>query len=1050
MIRILSILLALLLSSAAWSQKISVSGKVIDNETGETCIAASVALLNAKDSTLVTGASTRTDGTFVINTSKAGNYILRTSYVGFVTQAKNITLEKKQTLDVGTIRLASDTKLLNEAVVSTNVAQVEMKADTFVYNAAAYRVPPGSNLEELVKKMPGADIDDDGKIKINGKEVKKILVKGKEFFSSDTKQAMKNIPVDMVDKVKAYDKQSDYSRITGIDDGEEETVLDLTIKRGMDKGWMIRANGGLGSRFGDQTKGMEGISDDQSKLLYSANASVQHYRDHTQVQAIANFNNNNSQDSPGGSGGRFRGGSGGLNTVQNVGVNFAHENGKQKDEAGYMEFGGNVFFVNNDATSINKSNSQMFLTGAKDQYTNSFSRSNPGNWNLNANLRFEWKIDSLTTLNFSPGFSYGNNSGNSFSQNATFNEDPFHIADGTTRWSDPLGTLADMDEDQKKATGIVVNTQERFSESMGKNLNSNARFQINRRFMKKGRNLSFDLDGGYSKSDNDSWAKNFIHYYNGSKKNTDQNRYNTSYNPSWNLQGRLSYSEPLGRGWIAQANYSLQYRNNSNDRNQYTRDELLKRYQQEMGDELGYDTYRRIMEAWAMGVTPLFDDVLEGWERDSINSQSASYREFNHNVRFMVRYTTKDINLNFGVSFQPQSTDMDYKKSNVDTIVHRTVFNVAPQVMVRWKRTKTSSISFRYNGRSSQPSMTNLIDVYDTSDPLNISRGNPGLKPSFTHTADLRYNDYITDRQMGWNLGVNYNNRTNTISNATIYDTHTGARYTRPMNINGNWSIGGNANFNTAIGSKKAFNFTNDLGINYNYNVGYMSTNVTESLAGLTMDQIFDRPLEERTSRNLTLTERIRLSYRNDWIEVGPQASAYYNHARNDKQQQGNMDTWQFAYGGNLQLNLPWNLVFVTDITNQCRRGYDDAKMNTNELIWNMQLSKSMLKNRALTLSLQAYDVLQQRSTISRVLTAVSRSDSWSNALTSFFMFRVSYQLNLLGKHQDKVDKRDKMIREALSEGGPGPRGEGAPRGGERGGRGGFGRSGGFGGGNRF
>ena len=216
-----------------WAQKITVSGLVMDGDANEPLMGASVVLLAPKDSSQVAGVATNLEGKFNLPAVKKGNYILRVSYMGFVSQFKNLTLQKgEKTQDIGTITLREDSKLMREAEVTGKLAQMEMKADTFVYNAEAFRLPEGANLEELVKKLPGAEVDEDGTIKINGKTVSKIMVEGKEFFEGDTKTAMKNLTSKMIKKLKAYDKKSDYTRITGIDDGEEETVLDLTVQKG--------------------------------------------------------------------------------------------------------------------------------------------------------------------------------------------------------------------------------------------------------------------------------------------------------------------------------------------------------------------------------------------------------------------------------------------------------------------------------------------------------------------------------------------------------------------------------------------------------------------------------------------------------------------------------------------------------------------------------------------------------------------------------------------------------------------------------------------------
>lgn len=987
-----------------YGQKITVSGLVNEKATGETCISANVVLLNAKDSTQVSGNNTSADGKFTLPAVKAGNYILRISYVGFKTHYQNLTLAKKPTtVDLGTISLEEDAKLMKEAVVSHNVAMVEQREDTFVFNAAAYRVPPGSSLEALVKKLPGAEVDDDGKITVNGKEVKKILVKGKEFFSSDTQQAMQNIPVDMVENIKAYDKQSDYSRTTGIDDGEEETVLDLTVKKGMNEGWMININAAGGVGIYDN-------ADDAREQIgrYQGNAIVQRYTDNSQMQITVSSNNTNDMGGMGGGGGgRFRGGNNGIKTSHNAGLNFVWENGKKESEAGYLEVGGNARFSYSHTDNETRSNSESFLSTGGSTFSNSQSMSKPWSWSFNTNYKIEWQIDSLTNLIFRPDVSYSRSHGESMSSSVTFSEDPYE------GWNDPLRQYIDGTRDD-----IIVNTNDYLTFSDSHSTSVNGRLQINRRLMKKGRNITLDVNGSYSNSGSESWNKSTIKYWQETPMRiVNQDKYNDSPSTSYAMRGRLSYTEPITSTLNLQLSYQLQYRFSDSDRSQYERDSLRQKF---LGEGYTDAQFEQMAGEWILGQNPLYNDLFAQWAKDWENSQYATYRELNHDASLMFRYNKGDLRLNAGVSLQPQTTHMDYKKNTLDTTVTRHVFNWAPRIMFRWKISKSSQFNIRYFGRMTQPSMTNLLDVYDTSDPLNISRGNSSLDPSFTHTANLFYNNFITDKQMGWVAHINYTQTMDQISNATIYNTGTGTRYSQPMNIDGNWSLRAFAGFNTAIGAKKAFNVHLMGNINYTNSVGFETTSVDDDFTGMTMEQIFSNTsLRHSTTKEIKGGGRLNLTYRNDWIEVGPQGSIQYSSATNNLNSRGNLDTYNFAYGGNLQLTMPWNMTFTTDITRQSRRGYSDSSMNTNEIVWNMQLSQTLLKN-SLIISLRAYDVLHQRSAISRALTAVSRTDSWNKAINTYVMLNVTYRLNLLG---DKASK----ARNSKLEGAGGP-GEGPGR----------------------
>ena len=516
------------------AQKVTVSGLVQDGTLNEPLLGAAVVLLQPKDSAQAAGISTDTEGKFKLPSVKAGNYILRISYMGFQTYFRNIVLSKaNKNLNLGTITLQEDSKLLKEAEVTARVAQVEMKADTFIFNADAYRMPEGSMLEELVKKLPGAEVDDAGNIKINGKSVSKIMVDGKEYFQNDTKMAMKNLPSKLIKKLKSYDKKSDYTRITGIDDGEEETVLDLSVKKGMKDGWVGNFDGAYGTED-----------------RYSGKFNVNRFLDHSYLSVIGSRNNVNDGR------GRWGGGGSGITTSTMGGATFAWENGKPDYSAGLLKMGGNVRYNSSDSYSESRTNNEMFLPTGTSQFSNSKSLGTNWNQNFNANFQIEWFPDSMTNIMFRPNFSHSNGNSSSDSRSVTFNQSPFEagLTDPVEEykvWSDP--------------DGIRVNGNERFNNGNNHSNNVNGELQVNRRLVVPRRNLTLNLNGSYSESDNKSFSRSMIRYYQHDEIKADyQNTASPSKNYSY--QGRLSYTEPILKGLVAQASYQIQYRFQDSDR----------------------------------------------------------------------------------------------------------------------------------------------------------------------------------------------------------------------------------------------------------------------------------------------------------------------------------------------------------------------------------------------------------------------------------------------------------------------------------------------------
>jgi hypothetical protein len=290
---------------------------------------------------------------------------------------------------------------------------------------------------------------------------------------------------------------------------------------------------------------------------------------------------------------------------------------------------------------------------------------------------------------------------------------------------------------------------------------------------------------------------------------------------------------------------------------------------------------------------------------------------------------------------------------------------------------------------------------------------------------------------MGWYAGLRGGMTRRAISNASIYDTESGVTYSRPMNIDGGWDFNTWMGFNTALDKAKHFNIHWNQNIGHANDVGYISTNLgQEAMQFLTpqvdINGLFGymsehNLLNKANTRSTNLGENLRLNYRNDLLEVGVNGGMNYQHARNDMQKNGNRDTWFFNYGGNVVINMPWDMQFSSDISQQSRRGYDDASMNTNELIWNAQLSQNFLKQKNATVSLQWYDILRNRSSINRNYSATNRSDTWTNAIHSYVMVRFVYRFNLLGN------------KEARAAGFGGGMGGPGGFGGRGGGRGGFG-----------
>ena len=966
--------------SAIHAQKYSVSGTVVDENSAGIPMA-TVQLLSPRDSSFVSGIATSMEGKFNIVKIKKGKYILKVSYVGYKNFYKDLEVSKKDELELGTLQLETDAVLLKEAVVTAQAAQVQVSGDSIVYNAAAFRVPEGSTLEALVKKLPGAEVDQDGKITINGKEVKKILVEGKEFFLNDPNVAMKNLPTTMVDKLKTYERKSDLARVTGIDDGEEETVLDLTVKKGMNQGWFgnIDLAGG-------------------TKERYSTKLNINRFNDTYQLSLIGSMNNVNDMGFPGG-GGRWWGGANGLVTNKMAGFNFATTSDK-------LETGGNVRYNYRSTDSQTESASHNYVTptGA---FSNSKNKSINANHSLNADFRFEWKPDTMTNIIFRPSMNYSKSTGLSNNASATFDENP------NERSEDPIEELQKTaGEIAQDLLDIIVNTNNSRNQNYNNNRGANGELQFNRRIGDKGRNITFRATGSANGSDSKQLSASMVSFRPGdaaSAYNTINNRYYNTPGRNYNYSLQATYSEPIWKQAFLQLSYRFNYSYNKNDRQAYTfsNDAYEMLYQQLLHNR--YD------------VEGIVDYMLNKGEQlfpnDSL-SQFSEYKNYNQSIRLMLRIIKPNYNFNVGVEALPQSTKLNYKYMGHEyPEITRNVFNFTPTLDFRYRFTQQHQIRLNYRGRTSQPSMTNLLDITDDSDPLNIRKGNPELEPSFNSNFSLFYNNYIMERQQSYMVHLQFNTTSNSISDMVSYDPATGVRTTKPMNINGNWSTGMFFNFNSAIDRDRFFTINTHTNVNFSNQVGYLDPKQYTEL--------------KSTTKNLNVGERLSLNYRNDWLDVGINGSINYSHSENNVIKTNNTpDTYNFSYGFNTNITLPWGTSLSTDINMNSRRGFQQASMNTNELIWNLQIAQSFLKSKLLTISFQAYDILGEQSNISRMVNAVMSSDSRYNSINQYCMLHVIYRLNLFGNRE---------ARQGMNMGGFGGFGGPGGFGGGRGGRGGGG-----------
>lgn len=931
-------------------QRLTISGQLLDADEKEPVLQATVQLFTANDSTFVGGTVSDNKGNFSIEAPSNGTYRLKISSIGYQTIEREVTLRRDQNQELGSLRMSPESVMLKETIVTAQAPQVVVKKDTLVYNPDAFRTPEGSAIEELIKRMPGAEVDEDGNITVNGKEVKKILLDGKEFMLGDVETALKNLPVSIIQNVKFYDQQSDQARITGIEDGEKETVLDFSIKKGMNRGYMTNLDLAGGT-----------------KHRYASRAMGSSFTDKTRFVLMGNLNN--KEDNAGWWNRR------GLNARKMLGTNLNYDDGTK------LKVDMSIRWNHRGGDNENENTSENFYSQEYRTFSNNNSKSMSRSDNWNGNFRVEWKPDTLTTILVRANGSMGKNDGTQTSVAATFSDDPYLYVD------DPLGVLG-ISASSSALDPYLVNYNRQASLSYGENKNAWGMLQLFRRLNAKGRNITFRVEGSAGDNQQESASNNEVHLFRikniaGEDSTYYTARYNSTPSDNSGYVLNVNYSEPLWRGAHLQTSYELRYNQNKSDRQTYD----FSHEPQNIFS--GIVPHYRDWDTW---LSPVYGS-LDGYLDKSL-SRYSEYKNYTHNIRMMLRYYQEKYDYNLGFLIQPQHSNyiQDYRGIYVDTV--RNVTNLTPTLDFRYKFTDQSSFRIQYRGDTRQPDITQLLDITDDSNPLYITQGNPGLKPQFTNSLNLYYNNYISKYKRSIVIYANYRNTRNSISNLVRYNAETGGSISRPENINGNWNVNSGITFNTAIDTTAHWNVGTDTRVRYNNYVSYVAQQKADA--------------QKNTTRSTNISERLNVSYRNDWLEITLDGWCNYQHSRNELQPTANLDTWQFNYGGRFLLRLPLDIEISSDLHERSRRGYNDPSSNTNELIWNGQISKTFLKSKSLIVALNFYDLLAQQSNYERWVGATGRSDTRYNSINSYAMLHVRYRLNMFGGKVDTEGRYDK------------------------------------------
>jgi len=900
-----------------------VKGTVIDAD-GQPLPGAAVQIVTMPDSTRAGYVLTADKGTFSFNKIKTGNFRVIVNMTGMDDIIKDLEIKNEdQTVDLGKVTLTENAHMLAEAVVTAVKAAVVAKQDTIEFNAGSYHTAPNATVNDLLKKLPGVEIGTDGSITSNGKTIKKILVDGKEFFGDDPQMATKNLPSNMVDRVQVVDRKSDLARLTGVDDGEEETVINLTVKKDMNNGWFGNIGGGYGT-------------DDR----YKGSFVINNFRNGNQITLLGGANNINDRGFSDFGMGRFRsfGGNGGINRSQRLGLNF--NIGKEE----IFRVGGNILYSHSDRISKRRTATQYLFPDSV-SYQNAGSRSRDKGHNISSDFRLQWNIDPNNTIEFRPNFRL--NFRNTFSNDSSL-----------LRAGDIAQTL--------------VNSNKNSQTNKGHSIQTGGNFIFNHKFPSHpGRSFSIQMNYSFSDTREKGTTWSDIEYF--LQQDNSELLYRFLDNRSWSnsMDGRITWTEPIGnvkKGNFINIAYRMRYNWNNADKMTYNLPEPE-------------NSVNFIPEEFSQVPSDaIFSETL---------SNSFRNKFFTQELQIGYKKVNKVYNLDAGLLFSPSMSKSEDLINNARNIPERWVWNVSPYARFRYRFSKHSSIRANYRARTSQPSMSQLQPVEDVSDPLNIVKGNPELKPTFTQNIGIHYNDYRPESQQATFVMLNTSFSLNSIVSKTITNPQTGGRTTTYGNVNGNFNIFGMAMINRPFRNRK-WRFNARMNGNYASTPGYING-------------------EYNRTGNLRLSPSAGMTFSCDVFQMSFNPNYSYGRVDNTLPQQQNRITHSYGFFSDASLYLPFGLQFNTDLSFSNSSGYSQG-FDSKQWLWNAELSYSVLSDKSLTFSVRAYDLLGQKQNISRSVGANSIVDSEFNDLTRYVMFGITWNFNTLRKKNKGPNGEDMFM----------------------------------------
>ena len=974
--RILLVLVSLFAAVAMSAQNYNVTVKLEDATNGEPVGFATVSLTPEKGNAKY--ALTDHEGKGTIEKVKAGKYTFKAEIMGYKAVEKAVEIGK-ETTDLGVVKMDLDQEVLDAASVSATGNPIIIKKDTVEYNASSFKTTDTDMLINLLKKLPGIEVDDSGNITANGETITKITIEGKTFFLDDPQLATQNLPAKMIEKVKVVKKKSEQAEFTGIDDGNDETIIDLSVQKSMMNGIFGNVTGGVGHDVPSK-------ENDMNDWRYTGNGMVGRFTNDSQLSVIANGNSGaggmgftnmggnmmgqmmgGGRGMGGAMGGGMMGGGfgGGITTSWMGGVNAAADLLDDK-----MEFSGNYMYSGSITRSEQESYQENYYDGWT-QIQETVNTSNQRNNGHRVGVRLDHKFSDNTSILFQPQFNY---SQGGYNQTQVFD------------------TWKDLKNDANKAS-------DGFSTNYGLNNNwsANGFLLFRQRLGMPGRTLSVNLNWTLSNNHSDGYNQSITNTINGVMPGVAVvNQRVDQASRTQNAGARLVYTEPLGGGFYVEGSYQYNYSQSNSNKDVYNN---------KAGNDL---TEAEIAQA----IKDKKLDYAGDGDRDDAYSNTILNRNITQNAGLAFMYQEGNVRAQLGVSANPQR---QYNVTNGETYDPGTIWNWAPRAMLFYDFNDNANIRVNYNGRSGQPSTNQLMPVLDNSNPLSMSLGNPYLTPYFNHNGrvELEYSNRQTFFTARLNLQGGMNQ--NPIVNAAWNEN--GRQYSFPVNGKNTYNGSVRVMVNAPI-AKSNFSISNNANVNYSSSTSYvgasslstkefwnedMSDFNYEAFNKAHPDLNNDNDFIVNATQTLSVMERLNVNYRSDYLEVRVNGGTRFNKPWYSVKTATTNDnvTWNNSVGGSINWTIGYTgLTFTTDANYNWYNGYKTEQ--PSRLIWNAGLQMPIIYNQA-TISLNAYDILGQRKNLSTTQNENLYSESRSLSIGRYIILSFTWRFGTFGGRNGRM-----------------------------------------------